>query len=554
MGVAPSTEDVSSGWLVTHVFRSAPETTVGKDTKNPKFLLTESDIEAFSDVIVAVDMQPVPSDKEKFKELYQAKKEFSFVVYSTRDKDYRMINVKNENGDEPLGISIAYSSIVEIEENIKQILHVDPKGPGERLGLKSNDDYIVQMNTIGKSAGVDDQNKAAKSSKSFNLIVYNVNSRSYRKIFFKPDPEYKGNGMLGCEIGSGLNHQLPMRLISDKKRKDGSHFKIVDPVENSQDKNSNSVVAPPIPFSSNLVLETEEYKQRLQKYQYHFEQARHIENQLKNMLLTKNQPGKSTRPTNEPVESQNQQEISENKETNQGMKENSTELKKAIAENFPNGRPWSDNFDGNFYEQQAKSTGAEKAVDCGQNEPGSHENIIMNTGGHVFVPQTPYGYAPLEHLNGSHAHDPLAFPDYRASNQNNDNLPGSANNAPKRTENDHSDSDDEFMRMDGQPNNAVTFQPTSKFVPDPSKMLKPANFSTPQEHRGVHGEAARQARENAQDSVKESVKANFGSIARSEACDLDSRTLKKTVESEFPWFPNRLCNDDQLAFYPATMN
>ena len=59
MGVAPSTEDVSSGWLVTHVFRSAPVPTAGNEVKNPKFLLTESDIEAFSDVIVAVDMQPV---------------------------------------------------------------------------------------------------------------------------------------------------------------------------------------------------------------------------------------------------------------------------------------------------------------------------------------------------------------------------------------------------------------------------------------------------------------------------------------------------------------
>ena len=67
MGVAPSTEDVSSGWLVTHVFRSSPETTVGKDTKNPKFLLTESNIEAFSDVIVAVDMQPVVILNENLK-------------------------------------------------------------------------------------------------------------------------------------------------------------------------------------------------------------------------------------------------------------------------------------------------------------------------------------------------------------------------------------------------------------------------------------------------------------------------------------------------------
>ena len=117
------------------------------------------------------------------------------------------------------------------------------------MGLKSNVDYIVQMNKTGTSAG--DQNKAASSSKSFNLIVYNVNSRSYRKIFFKPDAEYKGLGMLGCEIGSGLNHQLPMRLISDKKREDGTHFKIVDPIENSQDKNCNSVVAPTIPYSSN---------------------------------------------------------------------------------------------------------------------------------------------------------------------------------------------------------------------------------------------------------------------------------------------------------------
>jgi len=468
MGVAPSTEDVSSGWLVTHVFRSAPLPTAGKEVKNPKFLLTESDIEAFSDVIVAVDMQPVPSDKEKFRELYQSKAEFSFVIYSMRDKDYRMINVKNENGDKPLGISIAFSSIVEIEDNIKQILHVDPKGPGEKLGLKSNVDYIVQMNKTGTSAG--DQNKAARSSKSFNLIVYNVNSRSYRKIFFKPDAEYKGLGMLGCEIGSGLNHQLPMRLISDKKREDGTHFKIVDPIENSQDKNCNSVVAPTIPYSSNF-LETEEYKQRLQKYQYHFEQARHIENQLKNML-TQNQPGKNTRPTNEPVEPQNQHQMSENKEANHATEANSGELKKAMAEHFPNGKPWRDNFDGNFYEQQAKSTGAEKAVGCGQNEPASHENIIMNTGGHVFVPQVPYGYAPLENLNGSHAQDPLAFPDYRASNQNNDNLPGSANNAPKRKENDHSDSDDEFIRMEGQGNDANIEAYTEKLLARPEKTLR----------------------------------------------------------------------------------
>lgn len=49
------------------------------------------------------------------------------------------------------------------------------------------------------------------------MYVYNTDEDACREVIIKPDPKWAGEGSLGCGIGYGYLHRIPVR-ISDAER------------------------------------------------------------------------------------------------------------------------------------------------------------------------------------------------------------------------------------------------------------------------------------------------------------------------------------------------
>lgn len=256
-------------------------------------LKDKSDLELHSDVIVAVDRQPVETNIDKFLESVQTKDSVDLLVYNLRDRDYREITVQNEldaqNNPKKMGIRICLDTIENLEKNIFHILSVDKNGPGFDAGLVADEDYIVYIPPSKPEEIVEPFTFIrAHDQRKLKLVVYNSKRDTYRVVEIFPRIDWGGNGSLGCEIGTGMIHTLPPRG-KNVVQLDGNETKtskVVAEFENPELVGYNSSV------------ELSSYEQLLAKYKYHYEMARKLEAELMNLSMekVKSNPNYAERP------------------------------------------------------------------------------------------------------------------------------------------------------------------------------------------------------------------------------------------------------------------
>lgn len=49
------------------------------------------------------------------------------------------------------------------------------------------------------------------------MYVYNTDEDTCREVIIKPDPKWAGEGSLGCGIGYGYLHRIPVRIGDTEK-------------------------------------------------------------------------------------------------------------------------------------------------------------------------------------------------------------------------------------------------------------------------------------------------------------------------------------------------
>ncbi|CAH8586498.1 unnamed protein product [Heterobilharzia americana] len=174
----------------------------------------QAGLEAFFDFIVAIGDKRLEEDNDCIKDLLQANKDrpVRLVVYSSKSQSCREVSLIPNNhwgGQGLMGVSIRYCSFDRANENVWHVLDVEPKSPADMAGLKPYTDYIIGANSILNSR--DDFFDLIDSSDGHvvQLYVYNSESDSCREIHLKPDSNWGGNGLLGCDIGYGYLHRIP---------------------------------------------------------------------------------------------------------------------------------------------------------------------------------------------------------------------------------------------------------------------------------------------------------------------------------------------------------
>lgn len=116
-----------------------------------------------------------------------------------------------------LGVTVQWTPL-EASEHVWHVLNVYPNSPAEAAGLISHADYIVGAgNGLLESGGegllsrvLNNVVTSSSSNPSLELYVYNHDYDTLRPVTITPNPHWGGSGMLGCGVGYGLLHRLPL--------------------------------------------------------------------------------------------------------------------------------------------------------------------------------------------------------------------------------------------------------------------------------------------------------------------------------------------------------
>lgn len=110
-----------------------------------------------------------------------------------------------------LGISIRFCSFEGANENVWHILEVHPSSPADLAGLRPFTDYIIGADAVLHES--EDLYTLVESheNRCLKLYVYNSQEDSCREVTITPNSKWGGEGSLGCGIGYGYLHRIPVR-------------------------------------------------------------------------------------------------------------------------------------------------------------------------------------------------------------------------------------------------------------------------------------------------------------------------------------------------------
>ena len=187
-------------------------------------------LKPYFDFIVAADGvelsgAQLPSLVEKINEAHQKNACTELTILNTREDSVRKTNLYPSHtwgGTGLIGISIRPVSLAAATEFVWHILEVMPNSPAADAQLQAFADYIVGTPVeLFKSA--DDfyalvENEAESAHpQPIEFYVFNSTADTIRTISITPNPKWGGSGSLGCNVGFGLLHRIPLKKASSSE-------------------------------------------------------------------------------------------------------------------------------------------------------------------------------------------------------------------------------------------------------------------------------------------------------------------------------------------------
>ncbi|XP_008548056.1 Golgi reassembly-stacking protein 2 [Microplitis demolitor] len=179
-------------------------------------------LEAFFDFIVSIGNIRLDQDNDTLKDILKTNidKELQLTVYNSKNQTVRQTTIVPSmtwGGHGLLGVSIRFCSFEGANENVWHVLEVHPSSPAELAGLRSFTDYI-----IGADSALHESEDLftlieAHEARPLKLYVYNTTDDSCREVTITPNSKWGGEGSLGCGIGYGYLHRIPVRNLFDNK-------------------------------------------------------------------------------------------------------------------------------------------------------------------------------------------------------------------------------------------------------------------------------------------------------------------------------------------------
>lgn len=175
-------------------------------------------LEAFFDFILAIGNTRLDQDNDTLKELLKANidKEIQMTVFSSKTQNIRVVNISPSTtwgGQGLLGVSIRFCSFEGANENVWHILEVHPSSPAEEAGLIPFTDYIIGADSILHESEDLFTLIESHEGRPLKMYVYNIDLDSCREVTITANSKWGGEGSLGCGIGYGYLHRIPIRVL-----------------------------------------------------------------------------------------------------------------------------------------------------------------------------------------------------------------------------------------------------------------------------------------------------------------------------------------------------
>jgi hypothetical protein len=168
----------------------------------------EAGLEPFFDYVIKVCDIPILSDSQSFFSMMKAVegKPTELVVFNSRDQSIRTVSVVPRvwEGIGLLGVMVQYEHITNQNEAL-HVMAVTEGSPAAFAGLVPDSDYII-CTEQSVLTDIDNLHSLLSNNSNLRLLVYNSLSEELRWITLHPGE----GGTMGCEIGTGLLHRIPI--------------------------------------------------------------------------------------------------------------------------------------------------------------------------------------------------------------------------------------------------------------------------------------------------------------------------------------------------------
>ncbi|KAJ4919320.1 hypothetical protein JOQ06_024432 [Pogonophryne albipinna] len=204
MGLSQSSEVSEGGTYGYHVHGLQPNSPAEKAGLQP-----------FFDFILSLDNKRLNEENDLLKEILKANMEraVGMVVYSTKTTSVRELEVVPSSmwgGQGLLGASVRFCSYHGANENVWHVLDVEASSPASLAELQPHSDYIVGADQVLQDSEDFFSLIEAHEGKPLKLMVYNTISDACREVVVTPNGAWGGEGSLGCGIGYGYLHRIPI--------------------------------------------------------------------------------------------------------------------------------------------------------------------------------------------------------------------------------------------------------------------------------------------------------------------------------------------------------
>ncbi|CAH2073982.1 unnamed protein product, partial [Iphiclides podalirius] len=202
----------------------------------------KANLEPFFDFIVAIENVRLDQDNDILKELLKKNvdKTIKMLIYSSKTQSVREVILTpsaNWGGQGLLGVSIRFCSFEGANENVWHVLEVHPSSPAEIAGLRPFTDYIIGADSIMHESEDFFTLIEAHEGRALKLFVYNTSDDTCREVHITPNHNWGGQGSLGCGIGYGYLHRIPIRNGSTIPTE--KSYNVTTPLTSSQSLQEN---------------------------------------------------------------------------------------------------------------------------------------------------------------------------------------------------------------------------------------------------------------------------------------------------------------------------
>ncbi|KAJ3126573.1 hypothetical protein HK098_007402 [Nowakowskiella sp. JEL0407] len=202
-GANQSAEDSTKGYHVLKVVENSPADIAG--------------LVPYFDYIISINDILLEEDTSFLLDTVRSNvnKPVKLGVYSSKREDLREVILTPANWSHPkdgvLGCSVRFCDHAQSSSHVWHVLDIHPNSPAALAGLNAHTDYIIATpHTILKEKD-DLYNLIEKHvGKALQLFVYNVEWDGVREVLIVPNFGWGGNGCLGCDIGYGYLHRIPI--------------------------------------------------------------------------------------------------------------------------------------------------------------------------------------------------------------------------------------------------------------------------------------------------------------------------------------------------------